>query len=87
MYLKKRRKSWYEDPEEHFSQQEVEKCATDLHNLVTDQNLNLSALKSFLMAEPRSGLLSKASCELDKEGHNMCALHILVWNANFSPAI
>jgi hypothetical protein len=73
---------------------DVKTCANALHNLVSLSHLNVATLTTFFVEnstidattqQPATDLLARASCQLDDEGHHMCALHILVWHADFKP--
>ena len=74
--------------------EDVKTCANALHKLVSLSHLNVATLTTFLVEnstidattqQPATDLLARASCQLDDEGHHMCALHILVWHADFKP--
>ena len=86
----KRRGSWY-----GVSQEMVDEYAKRLHNLVCNKNIQVNSMNTFFQASvegidvkdsrSKNDLVSRAACQLDHEGHHMCALHFLCWNAHFVP--
>ena len=80
-------------------QTDIETYAKLLHALLSEQKLDVASLQSFfdtpknglnesVMVEDKlmkTDLVSKAACQLDHEGHSMCALHFLCWHSCFEP--
>ena len=98
----KRRKSWYKDQENESGSrsgasgkvvhsadlEDVVEYAQRLHALVSDKKLTEEMLLHFFNeCEGETDLVSRAACQLDHEGHHMCALHIMCWNSCFVPTM